>query len=73
MKTSTPDDTLHHTRKLKGQMSELIEHLRADVNKITDPRAKAMFEASAEVITGLVTTFEHYERKSEAAWKNSES
>lgn len=73
MKISSPDEVLHHTRKLKNEMSELIGHLRADVTKITDPQAKAMFETSAEVITGLVTTFDHYEKKSEAAWKDSES
>jgi hypothetical protein len=37
--------------------------------KVDDPRAKALFETSAEVLTGLVTAFEHYDNKSEPAWK----
>lgn len=54
-------------------MRELIAHLRADVEKITEPQAKAMFETSAEVVTGLVKAFDDYEQKTEAAWKDSES
>lgn len=73
MKTSTDTEVLHHTQKLKDQMRELIAHLRADVEKITEPQAKAMFETSAEVVTGLVKAFDDYEQKTEAAWKDSES
>lgn len=73
MNPSPPDETLRHTHRLKEQMSELIGHLRADVNKVADPRAKALFETSAEVIASLVKTFGHYEQKTEAAWKDSES
>jgi hypothetical protein len=72
---SPPTDTevLHHTQKLKGQMRELIEHLRADVEKIKEPKAKAMFETTAEVVGGLVKAFDDYEQKTEAAWKDGES
>ncbi len=69
MSTSSKDDTFHHTQKLKGQMRELIDHLRADVGKVTEPRARAMFETSAEVLTGLVKAFDDYEKKNEEAWK----
>lgn len=73
MNPSSDTETLHHTQKLKGQMHDLIEHLRADVEKVTDPKARAMFETSAEVVTGLVKAFDDYEQKTEAAWKDSES
>jgi hypothetical protein len=66
---STPNDTFHHTQKLKGQMRELIAHLRADVGKVTEPGARAMFETSAEVLIGLLKAFDDYEEKNEAAWK----
>ncbi len=32
-----------------------------------EPQLKAMFETSAEVLTGLAKAFEDYERKNEAA------
>jgi hypothetical protein len=48
---------------------ELIQHLREDVEKVDDARAKAMFETSAEVIIGLKKTFEHFEAGEEKAWQ----
>ena len=50
-------------------MLQLIEHLREDVGKVTEPKAQALFETSAEVLTGLVKAFDDYEKKSEAAWR----
>ena len=50
-------------------MRQLIEHLREDVGKVTEPKAQALFETSAEVLTGLVKAFDDYEKKSEAAWR----
>ena len=47
----------------------LIDHLRGDIKKIDDPKAQALFETTAEVISGFDTAFEHYEKKSESAWK----
>lgn len=73
MNTASQSDVRHHTQKLKGQMRELIDHLRADVEKISEPKARAMFETSAEVMIGLVKAFDDYEQKAEAAWKESES
>jgi hypothetical protein len=50
-------------------MEELINHLREDVKKVDDPQAKALFEVSAEVLEGLQRAFEHFETKSEKAWR----
>jgi len=69
MKPSAEPAPHHHTQKLKIQMCELIAHLRDDSGKVTDARAQALFETSAEVLTGLVKAFDDYEKKSEAAWR----
>ena len=69
MKLSSKKNPIHHTQKIKARMGQLIEHLREDVGKITDPKAQALFETSAEVLTGLVKAFSDYEKKSEAAWR----
>jgi hypothetical protein len=69
MKLSSKNNPIHHTRKIKARMRQLIEHLREDVGKVTEPKAQALFETSAEVLTGLVKAFEDYEKKSEAAWR----
>ncbi len=50
-------------------MNDLVNHLREDVDKISDPRAQALFETSAEVLNGLEKAFDDYEKGSEKAWK----
>ena len=50
-------------------MRQLIDLLREDVGKVTEPKAQALFETSAEVLTGLVKAFDDSEKKNEAAWR----
>lgn len=61
----------HHTIKIKAWLEELIHHLRDDVGDVADPRAEALFETSAEVLGGLRKAYEHFEAKSEEAWRES--
>src|ERR1035437_1359116 len=51
------------------KMNQLIDHLREDVGKVTEPKAQALFETSAEVLTCLVKAFDDYENKGEEAWR----
>jgi hypothetical protein len=67
---ATERDPRHHTQKMSARFQELIDHLRSDVEKIDDPRAKAMFETSAEVLGGLQKAFRDYEQKNEPAWRS---
>jgi hypothetical protein len=69
MESIASKDPRAHTANVREELRELIEHLREDVKKMEDPKAQALFETAAEVITGLDTAFKHYEEKSEAAWK----
>ena len=63
-------DPHHHVKKVAGQLQELIDHLRSDIEKIDEPRRKAMFETSAaEVLGGLKKALHDYETKSEPAWR----
>jgi len=48
---------------------DVINHLREDTQRFNEPKAQAMFETAAEVLTGLRTAFEHYENGSEDAMK----
>jgi hypothetical protein len=49
-------------------LADVARHAREDVRKVDDPRAQALFETTAEVLTGLETAYEHFENKSEPAW-----
>jgi hypothetical protein len=62
-------DPRHHTAHIKGMLDEVITHAREDVGKVDDPRFKALFETTAEVLSGLRTAYDHAEQKSEPAWK----
>jgi hypothetical protein len=59
----------HHTAQMAARLEETITHLREDVQKVDEPRFKAMFETSAEVLQGLVKAFRHYDAKTEPAWR----
>ena len=69
METIASKDPRAHTVNVRKEFRELIDHLRGDINKIDEPKAQALFETAAEVISGLDTAFKHYEEKSEDAWK----
>ena len=63
------NNPIRHTQKIKAQMRQIINHLREDVGRVTEAKARALFETSAEVLTGLVKAFDDYEKKTEAAWR----
>ncbi len=69
MQTETTSDPRRHTRHMKQRFQEDIDHLRSDIDKVEEPQLKAMFETSAEVLTGLVKALSDYEQKSESAWR----
>jgi hypothetical protein len=58
-----------HTNQIKVALKELSDHVRRDVEKIEDQRARALFETTAEVLDGLHNAYDHFETRSEPAWK----
>jgi hypothetical protein len=69
METIASKEPRAHTENIRGEFRELIQHLRDDVKRVDEPKARALFETAAEVIAGLDTAFQHYEEKREEAWK----
>ena len=58
-----------HSEHIRQQISELIEHLKADIGRVPEPRFQALLATSAEVLRGLQQTFAHYEEHNEPAWQ----
>ena len=52
------------------RLRDAIQHLRADSGDVDDPQLRAIFETSAEVLSALVATLDHYEERSEPAWQD---
>lgn len=69
MKEMSTSDPKIHSKNIRAELQEIIDHLRRDVNRVDDPKAMALFETSAEVLTGLQTAFLHYEKGEEEAWR----
>ncbi|MFI5230977.1 MAG: hypothetical protein ACHQSE_00570 [Gemmatimonadales bacterium] len=42
---------------------------RNDIAEIDEPRARALLETSAEVLTGLAKAYEDYDAASEPVWR----
>ena len=55
-------DAREHTRVMEKRFKETVSDLRSD------PRAKALFETAAEVISGLEKAFHDYDKRDELAW-----
>lgn len=66
---NTEHDPYHQSAKIRSMLTGIIDHAREDVAKVSDPQARALFETTAEVLTGLRTAFEHFERGTEEAWR----
>ena len=62
-------DAPPHTEKIRTMLDDLAKHLRDDVEAVSEPRAQALFETTAEVLIGLRTAYDHYEQGEEAAWQ----
>ena len=71
MASSAEKNPQHHVQKMKKRLEDTVTHLRQDIGKVDEPQLAAMFETSAEVLTGLVKAFDDYEKKNEAAWRKS--
>ena len=71
MEKNASNNPFDHTSNIKKEFQKLSAHLREDVEKVSDPEAKALFEVSADVIDGLEKAFIDYERKNETAWINT--
>jgi hypothetical protein len=65
------NDPRHHTAKLKQMLRDVAEHAREDVTKVSDPKAQALFETTAEVLLGLEKAYQDFEDRNERAWKGA--
>ena len=69
MAATIESDPRHHIEKMQARLKETIDYLRSDIDKVSEPQLRAMFETAAEVLTGLKKAFSDYEKKNEKAWR----
>ncbi len=67
-KPAPESSPLHHVARLKQMLNDVAIHAQ-DSSKISDPKAQALFETTAEVLFGLHEAFDEIEKRNEAAWR----
>jgi len=57
----TEDNPLYHVVKVRGMLNAVMRHCREDIEKVAEPKAQAIFAATADVLAGLITAYSRYE------------
>ena len=57
------DDARQHSQKIKHMLNQAAEHSREDIDKVSDPKARALFETTAEVLLGLAKAYDHLSKR----------
>ncbi len=60
-----PRDPRHHTARIASMLDGIIQHAREDATKVDDPKAQALFETTAEVLTGLAKAYHDFDARTE--------
>ena len=68
-KSPPEGDPLHHVEHVRVLLRQVVDHLRKDIGVITEPKAQALFETSAEVLIGLTKAFDDHQKQIEPAWR----
>ena len=61
----TEDNPRYHLVKVRGMLNAVMRHCREDMGKIAEPKTQALFDTTAEVLNGLITTYSRYETELE--------
>ena len=65
--SESTSDPKHHVRNIQKMLDETLNHCREDSARVSEPKAQALFETTAEVLLGLRNAYEHYATRSESA------
>jgi hypothetical protein len=63
------DDPKAHAANIEQMLSDLIDHVRRDIDRVHNPKAQVLFETSAEVLIGLRTAYQHFQSGAEKAMR----
>lgn len=58
-----------HAGRIAGMLREAQQECRADVGRVDDPKAQALFETVAEVLGGAMKALDDYRTRAEPAWR----
>ncbi|HEX8035045.1 MAG TPA: hypothetical protein VF510_14405 [Ktedonobacterales bacterium] len=65
---ATSTDPRFHAANIKRMLRDVQTHARDDTQRVGDPKARALFETTAEVLGGLIKAYDDYEQGA-PAWR----
>lgn len=65
--------TQQHAQHIAQLLQHAQQECRADVERVNDPKAQALFETIAEVLGGAMKALDDYQKGEEKAWQPSSS
>ena len=68
-KAAPESNPRHHVARLKQMLNDVATHARQDSGQISDAKAQALFETTAEVLFSQHKAFSDMGKKNEAAWR----
>ena len=61
-------DPHYHSARIQGMLQGVVDHVRQDAGKVQDPKARALFETTAEVLIGLGKAYRDFDAGTEV-WR----
>lgn len=60
-----------HAQRIEQMLQQARQECRDDIGRVSDPKAQALFETTAEALGGLCKALNDYQQGSEAVWRTS--
>ena len=67
------NDPKEHAQNIEKYITQLKNFCHEEIQTVKDPKALALFETTAEVLSGLEKAFSDYQSENEGAWINDEN
>lgn len=62
-------DSRKYAAQLHDMLRDTRDRARDDINMVSDGKAQALFETTAEVLQGLMKAYEDFEEGTELVWR----
>jgi hypothetical protein len=63
-------DPKEHAQNIEKHISDLKAHCLEDIERVDEPKAKALFATIADVLDGVEKALSDYQSENESAWIN---
>lgn len=58
-----------HAGRIAALLRQAAQEAGADIQRVDDPKAQALFETVREVVNGAIKALEDYQQQREAVWR----